>query len=135
VRLESHTGPRAELRAPFAEAEDSAQHLDSYLDDAEVLTTLTIDLLHDADADAGGIAPANRQSTAMAQRGYAPGGLQEPRPDPRVRASSTWRPWKNAASEAAGVAATVIAHTSSRMSIRRPAVVTGFGCCELTVVS
>src|SRR5689334_6726556 len=48
---------------------------------------------------------------------------------------STCRARKNAASDAASVAATVIAQTSSRMSSAFPQPVTGFGICELTVVS
>ena len=48
---------------------------------------------------------------------------------------STCRAWKNAASEAANVATAVMAQTSSTMSSTRPAVVTGFGICELTVGS
>jgi ribosomal protein S18 acetylase RimI-like enzyme len=37
VRIESHVGPRDDLRALFEEAEDSAQQLDGYLDAGEVL--------------------------------------------------------------------------------------------------
>src|SRR3954447_15709221 len=37
VRIESHTGTRDELRALFAEAEDSAHQLDACLDEGEVL--------------------------------------------------------------------------------------------------
>ena len=37
IRVERHTGPRSELRALFAMAEDSAAHLDSYLDAGQVL--------------------------------------------------------------------------------------------------
>ena len=37
VRVEPHTGPRDELRALFAEAEDSAQQLDAYLEAGDVL--------------------------------------------------------------------------------------------------
>jgi hypothetical protein len=48
---------------------------------------------------------------------------------------STCRAWKNAASEAANVATTVMAQTSSTMSSTRPGVVPGFGICELTVGS
>ena len=37
VRIERHAGPRAELRALFEEAEDSAAQLDSYIDLGDVL--------------------------------------------------------------------------------------------------
>jgi lactoylglutathione lyase len=40
VRIEPHTGPRAELRALFEEAEDSAQELDAYLGAGEVLVAV-----------------------------------------------------------------------------------------------
>ena len=37
VRIERHAGPRAELRALFAEAEDSAAQLDAHVDTGDVL--------------------------------------------------------------------------------------------------
>ena len=40
IRVERHTGPRSELRALFAMAEDSAAHLDSYLDAGQVLVAV-----------------------------------------------------------------------------------------------
>ena len=40
VRVEHYTGPRAELRALFAMAEDSATQLDSYLEAGEVLVAV-----------------------------------------------------------------------------------------------
>ncbi len=40
VRIESHTGPRAGLRALFEEAEDSAQELDAYLGAGELLVAV-----------------------------------------------------------------------------------------------
>jgi hypothetical protein len=49
--------------------------------------------------------------------------------------ASTCRARKNAASAAASVATTEIAHVSRTMSSTRPGVVTGLGICELTVVS
>jgi ribosomal protein S18 acetylase RimI-like enzyme len=108
-------------------------------------TALTAYLLHDARAR--GCETASLQSTAAAEGVYAAVGFRDlgrilefapgesRRGHVRPADSSTWRPWKKAASEAASVAATVIAQTSSTTSIRRPPVVTGFGICELTVVS
>ena len=43
VRVELHTGPRAELRPLFAMAEDSAAQLDSYLDAGQVLVAVAGD--------------------------------------------------------------------------------------------
>jgi ribosomal protein S18 acetylase RimI-like enzyme len=40
VRVESHTGPRADLRALFEEAEDSAAQLDAYIDAGDVLVAV-----------------------------------------------------------------------------------------------
>jgi hypothetical protein len=40
VRVERHTGPRADLRALFEEAEDSGRRLDAYIDAGEVLTAI-----------------------------------------------------------------------------------------------
>src|SRR4051794_13348873 len=40
LRVERHTGPRAELRPLFAEAEDSAAQLDGYLEAGEVLVAV-----------------------------------------------------------------------------------------------
>jgi ribosomal protein S18 acetylase RimI-like enzyme len=62
VRVERHTGPRAELRALFEEAEDSAQQLDAYLDAGELLVAIADDevvghlqLVQTVDADASEI--------------------------------------------------------------------------------
>ena len=108
-------------------------------------TALTALLVHDAIER--GCQTASLQSTAAAEGVYAAVGFRDlgrilefapgesRRGHVRPADSSTWRPWKKAASEAASVAATVIAQTSSTTSIRRPPVVTGFGICELTVVS
>jgi ribosomal protein S18 acetylase RimI-like enzyme/catechol 2,3-dioxygenase-like lactoylglutathione lyase family enzyme len=43
IRIEPHTGPRAELRPLFELAEDSARELDSYIDSGEVLVALEDD--------------------------------------------------------------------------------------------
>src|SRR4051794_21788349 len=40
LRIEQHTGPRAELRGLFALAEDSTEQLDAYLDEGRVLVAL-----------------------------------------------------------------------------------------------
>ncbi len=40
VRVERHTGSRRSLRALFEEAEDSAQQLDAYIDEGEVLVAI-----------------------------------------------------------------------------------------------
>jgi GNAT superfamily N-acetyltransferase len=40
LRVEIHTGPRDELRTLFEEAEDSAQELDGYIDEGEVLVAI-----------------------------------------------------------------------------------------------
>jgi lactoylglutathione lyase len=62
VRVERHTGPRAELRALFEEAEDSAQQLDAYLAAGELLVAIADDevvghlqLVQTVDADASEI--------------------------------------------------------------------------------
>jgi lactoylglutathione lyase len=41
VRVERHTGPRADLRGLFAEAEDSADQLDAYLDSGELFVAIS----------------------------------------------------------------------------------------------
>jgi GNAT superfamily N-acetyltransferase len=43
VRVELHDGPRAGLRALFEEAEDSAEQLDAYMNDGEVLVAVAGD--------------------------------------------------------------------------------------------
>jgi ribosomal protein S18 acetylase RimI-like enzyme len=43
MRIEAHTGPRAELRPLCELAEDSARELDSYIDSGEVLVALEDD--------------------------------------------------------------------------------------------
>ena len=40
VRIESHSGPRSELRGLFEEAEDSSSELDAYIDEGEVLVAV-----------------------------------------------------------------------------------------------
>jgi lactoylglutathione lyase len=41
VRVERHTGPRDELRRLFAEAEDSADQLDAYIDSGELFVAIS----------------------------------------------------------------------------------------------
>lgn len=43
VRVEHHTGPRGQLRSLFEEAEDSADELDGYVDQGEVLVAIAQD--------------------------------------------------------------------------------------------
>ena len=43
VRIEQHAGPREDLRALFAEAEDSPEQLASYIDDGTVLVAIDDD--------------------------------------------------------------------------------------------
>ena len=79
VRVESHTGPRAELRALFEEAEDSAQQLDAYLGAGEVLVAVAaervIGHLQLIDVPAAGASEIKNMAVEPGQRGRGIGRM------------------------------------------------------------
>jgi lactoylglutathione lyase len=72
LRVESHTGPRDELRALFEEAEGSAQQLDAYLHEGEVLVARLGDRvvghLQLTEAGGGGALEIKNMAVDAAQR-------------------------------------------------------------------
>jgi ribosomal protein S18 acetylase RimI-like enzyme len=73
VRVESHTGSREVLRALFEEAEDSAQELDAYLEEGEVLVARAGDRvvghLQLTEAGSGGDLEIKNMAVDAAHRG------------------------------------------------------------------
>jgi ribosomal protein S18 acetylase RimI-like enzyme len=79
VSIEPHTGPRAELRALFEEAEDSAQQLDAYLDAGEVLVAVAagrmIGHLQLLDVPGAGASEIKNMAVEPGQRGRGIGRM------------------------------------------------------------
>ena len=79
VRVESHTGSRAELRALFEEAEDSAQQLDAYLCAGEVLVAVAAERvvghLQLIAVPGGGVSEIKNMAVEPGQRGRGVGRM------------------------------------------------------------
>jgi ribosomal protein S18 acetylase RimI-like enzyme len=79
VRIESHTGPRAELRALFEEAEDSAQQLDAYIGAGDVLVAVAaeqvIGHLQLIDVPGSRVSEIKNMAVAPDQRGRGTGRM------------------------------------------------------------
>jgi ribosomal protein S18 acetylase RimI-like enzyme len=79
VRIEPHSGPRAELRALFEEAEDSAQQLDAYLGDGEVLVAVAAERvvghLQLIDVPGAGVSEIKNMAVEPNQRGRGIGRM------------------------------------------------------------
>jgi ribosomal protein S18 acetylase RimI-like enzyme len=77
VRVESHSGPRADLRALFEEAEDSAAQLDGYIGAGDVLVAVAagrvIGHLQLIDVPGAGASEIKNMAVAPGQRGRGVG--------------------------------------------------------------